>query len=1673
MFLQYRTYAETILEEAINETDTITRLFAPDVMPDTPFLLFLAAGTSLSDLQTAERVLCYQRDGDDFHVARDWDNMRPASGVEATITGNAGDTSFTLPYLDFSYIRIGNSPFLYRYLDSGTIEPPLQEDYVDAPVRLVGEHWPLDRRAAWPAGTLALLLLGDVNIEELQDANREYELPAHLEATTLTLLSHLKVGASALEENGVIKYENDDFWGFKDGAWVSLSQQGGGGGGWDPPEGEVGDIVYYDTPTTLVPTSRIKVLDRIHLDSKFSVNDTDLQYGYLSLTETALISGNVQGEGVFIGNYGQGYEGTLTVEGEIQVGEILHAGINTLHVAQVTHISSNQYDIILNAPLTNAISNGDDYITANNLRRELTIAGSNVLLAGDQIDITGYASVDIYSSHISLNDKLEINGDIEAKVPLKIEDYSHHISRADYPADPSNGMIIFHTNDGLMGYSAGAWHPVLVEDIDNPFPVPADQYATVAYDPVNGWQPTSELLLDPDGAKFSHAVVIGEKKPDAPLQAGMIEYVNNDIQGIVRQGEAFVRVSLTNLIPGQRLPEPEDGLIPYASGGLWVGDANFTFAGGLLRSHLLQLGSQTGMAGTIRYNTSSMQWHDGSIWREFAGGGASVADPTIAGSMLVSNGTEWVEAPNLIFEDNEIQADSARLRGLRVINLSDEITASITAAGAINASSLTVGGVQISSLGITGVSNMQVMDMIVSNVLTVKKLNLEEMPEEWSFDRLNLGAYSFLTVDGDLHFTHNDTLQVKYTPAGVIFKAPVTMDDLNIDGEVKFNYAIAIGDEKEPGLQDIPGMIRYNGDFQGHLGDGRWVSFTLSLSDGHRGLPGNGDAPFGSGLVWNGSQWFRSPMRIGDDGAIFIGSTDTAQPGVIRWTGANFQGCVDYGSWVNLTGSTGGASLPEGLVENSTLRWNGTDWIENPQLRSDAILTTMPLIRIEPYENFYDVGAVRETALAGEDTIQIKDFSTVPYGTIKFANHDTLYTVIYATSEEMLIEEQGVPGGGLTTNVSAGTLIHIQGVLPRPEAEGGQVRFNQNDYEGFVEGIGWVSFTGNLSYLPTREGDPKLRNGHGLYFDGSIWRAYHDIYFLPDAIKVERDLEVFGDINTFGMGRFDGVKVSATALQEPGMIRFKNNRYEGCTIEGTWTYLSSPIYDEDATNGQTLIYSDGWWYNTGLLTVNEATITAAVPHIHFDAWDLYSHEYVGEDDVQPALSFSVGDRFDIIEMRGLGNEQILGREVLVRARTRMLSLIVGHPEEDYDPLAMVDIADGLRVGTDLWVGATLNALGHTTLGSGEVTGNFEVKDTLTIKNDLYVTDGSIYTFRLTAQDSGFFGTTVRVGFKAGPADVGAIRYSTPGNVARGDWEGWDGEQWVSFTAGFHGQAIWGDPDLGDIVAFDGERWRPSMAMNVVDNEVRLGRTYLHFDSTPATEEDEGRIRFTGTHVEACIGEVWVPLNGDPADLPDGSTEGQILHWMNGSWTHTERLLVANGKTRLNNVLELAPYDEIISPAQPAPGQIRYNQNDYEAFIANIGWISLTGHVPFQKPWEHTHRFLWSDGSNWVASPLLEYLGNTLALHAGLSVLGDLAVEGPATIKDRITVTDGGILLGNEVDPAPYTLYRDPQNRLIYDGKTFMVGESNVDDSIPRGAVYYENQQFRNAAKVRMMTRSVA
>lgn len=931
---------------------------------------------------------------------------------------------------------------------------------------------------------------------------------------------------------------------------------------------------------------------------------------------------------------------------------------------------------------------------------------------------------------------------------------------------------------------------------------------------------------------------------------------------------------------------------------------------------------------------------------------------------------------------------------------------------------------------------------------------------------------------------------IRYGRSNATFAGDVTIGrDMIVDRLLKVAYTIQLAsheggyDGELGGAEEAAGMIRYNGDFQGRLANGQWASFTRTMADG------DFDDPYGSFLYWNGTRWLKNVTKVNEAGTILLAEDDAtaAVPGAFRFNGTDFQGCISPGVWVTMTALEDLPSLPSSSYENATLRWSGGNWVVNPYLWSDGVKTGVQLLQLAPYEDFYAAGLVNKAGgyLIGATVISTMAFSVMPElgDEIVFANHGTTYEIDSVSGQTITLTS------GLTAAVPDRTVITVQGVLARPVPTGGQFRYNQNDYQGFVDGVGWVSFTGHVSQLPTREGDPHLNSGDMLYFNGLNWVSYRGVHAELEAFISEVDLYasqsffvagqtflnglVVGSPNTVRRGfttagyaqGYDeaiavtglpasiqagslvrlsvsledmplpqtkvyevlstvvesGVTVSITlteALVEaipsaasivaaddtdpspyPGYIYYNNGtqRFRGFVgalgaegvVDGQWLDLVSPIQEVPVLrNGQTLVYNADtmFWNNTPLFTVGEEYLspeititgyTATQLPMKIQSWSFESEttQDTVESELVDRYILNIGCFYEedtpddpIMEIHGGGNRAD-GYIKHNAALTEMQALLL----------------NGALTGA----GATLS--GNLTLTAGKL--DVQVGDVNIDKGDLNLYEGSIFSYDLWADNSIWSSGWVRVGYVEGLATelpIGAMRYSMPNNTTRGDWEGWDGQQWISFTAGFHGQAIWGPTNNYGVAFYDplyeGGKYRSAQGVTILSLTEDPAEDILHVEGIAEFEQpinlydqvtlptgvSGGKIAFKdGEFFGRIDGTTWVSLSHTgTSGLANGTEEGMMLYWTGSAWSPSNNAILQQANLLVNGTLQLAPYADVVSPAPAGGGQIRYNQNDIEGYITGRGWVSLSGNLPFQNPGDHEFAFLWSDGAGWVASEIL-------------------------------------------------------------------------------------------------------
>ncbi|UCF05013.1 MAG: hypothetical protein JSV33_13990 [bacterium] len=119
-------------------------------------------------------------------------------------------------------------------------------------------------------------------------------------------------------------------------------------------------------------------------------------------------------------------------------------------------------------------------------------------------------------------------------------------------------------------------------------------------------------------------------------------------------------------------------------------------------------------------------------------------------------------------------------------------------------------------------------------------------------------------------------------------------------------------------------------------------------------------------------------VKLVVDGAIRIGSTPGNTTGMIRWTGADFEG-YDGGTWHSLTSNGGSGSLPPGAA-GQTLRHNGASWVANSFLYNNGsdigIGTTTPSSELHIYKDENTTTSIElENPNTGANSTQRIDFA--------------------------------------------------------------------------------------------------------------------------------------------------------------------------------------------------------------------------------------------------------------------------------------------------------------------------------------------------------------------------------------------------------------------------------------------------------------------------------------------------------------------------------------------------------------------------------------------------------------------------------------------------------------------------------------------------------------------------
>jgi len=1342
---------------------------------------------------------------------------------------------------------------------------------------------------------------------------------------------------------------------------------------------------------------------------------------------------------------------TVTAEGTIRYHDGAFEGKLPSGWAQLNNIAGAGWTPPTGADGEMLVYQGGDLVATDALTfdAEDEIITAAWPLAGGQISATSFLSGDlsladglIYhaedlmiqaDSDLTLKGVLKLDGVTTFTSLTFFDSYQHHRGQNGPPAVPKAGQMYFDPMNGFRYYIGiegvdGHWVNMGADGTE--LPVGSVPWSTLHYHPSSGWEVTDQLLVSDIQAKVKNSLTIGTKAPTQALEAGLIEFVNNDFQGIVRFGNSYRRVSFTSgMLAANTLPTGtvENALLAY-NGEFWEERPALLAFPTYLQIPQLKLGVESGDEGKVQYDADNkvLTYHNGTGWAPIDGGGGGgglVPIPSADSKMLFSQGGAWVEADSITFDDLTISvpalttpaltATDATITNLEVTALQTE-TLSLAELTLPEDATLTVGTLNLGSTRLTSDEGGLLVALDGLTAVQVGR-DTEELrvvavtaPEDTTFVTLTVGTGASLrgrtfTHSGEVYFVLaqvgasvylNQALAHTITAGTTLtFGALATLSSPNLvtpTATIPYMLTARVLFTQQPLLPDEEGAIRYNGDFQGCLqdenGDLVWSSFTLSLADGQMDA-----ANYGSLLAWDGTQWVYNVAGLSSEGALRLAHAPNAGAveGALRFnaTTHEFEGCADTGTWITLgTGGGGGSgSVPVGTVEDSSLRWNGAAWVEATTVKINPYYVHAPLFKMPEYAT----------------------------------------------------------------------------IVAPPLPVGGMLRYNQNDYEGFMTGIGWVSFTGRQDVLPKPEGDPLLSIGNIVYFNGTQWVADHSAYDLENVFYLRKHFapdSLSCDLATVNQLQMYTATLPETAPE--GRVLFDGAGFKGRVGE-EWVSLASVIREVDAGAGQTLVRgADALWYNTDALTITDA-VTVNLDTLWLDNWAFKSE--LGYLEGTEAWRLALNHRVDV-EGSWVVTEYEYAR-TNPEIRVSKLSHLM--------PKLYVGAADFETLKEGEWEQTELLVVDGTMRVEGTLTGAAIAADELAVSGDItgatltlsgLASLAAVEAASLTTSGDVYSGSYIRVGYTNTEPPRGSMRYSTPGNASVGDWEGWDGEQWVSLTGGFYGQPISGAAITDGVVAYDGSDYRSFASLLVTDDAIEAvepvtvadlnvkapggtlaavrytgtdlqtsfdgGANWLSLVTQPDTDTlplqlpPNGLYRFSrpwSTAPEITAGTCYATARGSKTMLVSANTApsiGQVFS-IDGSETqaemagHTVETVETDGTDHLitfsiplfydvalgvgihfrdpgdgqwqydtslrlgdrvacARVFSLDPWETLESkPTVLQGGYLRFAGNDFQGYIAGRGWVSLTEQASIAQP-RSDGRMLTSSGDRWIEAAGLSY-----------------------------------------------------------------------------------------------------
>ncbi len=304
--------------------------------------------------------------------------------------------------------------------------------------------------------------------------------------------------------------------------------------------------------------------------------------------------------------------------------------------------------------------------------------------------------------------------------------------------------------------------------------------------------------------------------------------------------------------------------------------------------------------GMMRYNstTSKFEFYQNGAWTNYATGGAGVGSGTVTSSTLRWNGTSWVE-------NTDVKTSAGAL----------------TLGANSSAGSIVVNDGQVASKTATiGLANQA-----ANRVYTIPEAGANANFVMTEGAQTVNGAKTFGSAPTVTPFSTAGV--VKNNASGLLSSGTVDLASAN---DVSGILPVANGGT---GVATMTGFPSGNGTAAMTARTMTGTANQVSVTNGD-GIAGNPTFALATDPIVPGTASITVPA-----------GTTAQQPvtpanGMMRYnsTTSKFE-FYQNGAWTNY--ATGGAGVGSGTVTSSTLRWNGTSWVENTDVKTSAGALTL------------------------------------------------------------------------------------------------------------------------------------------------------------------------------------------------------------------------------------------------------------------------------------------------------------------------------------------------------------------------------------------------------------------------------------------------------------------------------------------------------------------------------------------------------------------------------------------------------------------------------------------------------------------------------------------------------------------------------------------------------------